>query len=108
MRDDHDAGTLDLTTGGLLIGYARVSTGSQSLTEQRAELKAAGCIRLFEEKASGAKRDRPELVRLLDHLRPGPRATCWRLPTACARSARACARWPNRGPIPRRQPGAWY
>jgi len=71
MRDDRGPGTLNLGTGGLLIGYARVSTGSQSLAEQRTELKAAGCIRLFEEKASGAKRDRPELVRLLDHLRPG-------------------------------------
>ncbi|WP_219847341.1 recombinase family protein [Burkholderia multivorans] len=87
MRDDHDAGTLDLTTGGLLIGYARVSTGSQSLAEQRAELKAAGCIRLFEEKASGAKRDRPELVRLLDHLRSGDVVTVTRL-DRLARSTR--------------------
>lgn len=36
---------------------------------QRAALEAAGCRRSFEEKVSGAKRDRPELARMLDHLR---------------------------------------
>ena len=36
---------------------------------QQAELRAAGCERLFEEKQSGAKRDRPELSRLMEHLR---------------------------------------
>lgn len=36
---------------------------------QQAELRAAGCERLFEEKQSGAKRDRPELSRLREHLR---------------------------------------
>ena len=43
MRDPNDAGTLDLVTGHLLLGYARVSTGEQDLTNQRAELHAAGC-----------------------------------------------------------------
>ena len=43
MRDLNDAGTLDLITGRLLLGYARVSTGEQDLTNQRAELHAAGC-----------------------------------------------------------------
>ena len=51
------------------IGYARVSTDDQDLRLQRAALKAAGCRRIFDEKVSGAKRDRPELARLLDQMR---------------------------------------
>jgi len=53
----------------MLIGYARVSTDDQDLRLQRAALKDAGCRRTFEEKASGAKRDRPELARMLDQIR---------------------------------------
>ncbi len=53
----------------MLLGYARVSTDDQNLALQRAALRAAGCKRLYEETASGAKRDRPELARLLDQLR---------------------------------------
>jgi len=52
-----------------LVGYARVSTDDQNLALQRAALKVAGCKRTFEEKVSGARRDRPELVRMLDQLR---------------------------------------
>lgn len=55
----------------LWIGYARVSTMGQDLAQQRTLLTEAGCTRLFEEKVSGAKRDRPELERMIDHLRPG-------------------------------------
>lgn len=53
----------------MLIGYARVSTDDQDLRLQRAALKEAGCRRTYEEKVSGTKRDRPELVRMLDQLR---------------------------------------
>jgi DNA invertase Pin-like site-specific DNA recombinase len=53
----------------MLIGYARVSTDDQDLALQRATLKGAGCRRIFEEKLSGATRDRPQLTRLLDHIR---------------------------------------
>jgi DNA invertase Pin-like site-specific DNA recombinase len=53
----------------MLIGYARVSTDDQNLSLQRAALKEAGCRRIFEEKVSGATRDRPQLTRLLDHIR---------------------------------------
>lgn len=62
-----------------LIGYARVSTQGQDLTQQRETLNAMGCQRIFEEKVSGAKRDRPELGRLLDHLRTGDVVTVTRL-----------------------------
>jgi DNA invertase Pin-like site-specific DNA recombinase len=53
------------------IGYARVSTQGQDLTRQNEALIGAGCGRVFEEKVSGARRDRPELGRMLDHLRVG-------------------------------------
>jgi DNA invertase Pin-like site-specific DNA recombinase len=51
------------------LGYARVSTDDQTLDRQRERLQEAGCERLFEEKISGARRDRPQLARLLDQLR---------------------------------------
>ncbi|MFL5447445.1 MAG: recombinase family protein [Gemmatimonadales bacterium] len=55
----------------MLVGYARVSTDDQNLTLQRTALKQAGCKRIYEEKVSGAKRDRPALTRMLDQLRDG-------------------------------------
>lgn len=87
MRDDNDPGTLDLITGGLILGYARVSTDDQDLTLQREQLRAAGCNKLFAEKVSGARRARPELERMLDHLRPGDVITVTRL-DRLARSTR--------------------
>ena len=71
MRDRNKPATLDQEGGRLLLGYARVSTDGQDLTGQRAELHAAGCSRIYAEKITGTRRDRPELARLLDHLRPG-------------------------------------
>lgn len=54
------------------LGYARVSTGDQDLTIQETALKAAGCERLFCEKASGTSRDkREQLAALLSHIRAG-------------------------------------
>lgn len=64
---------------GQQIVYARVSTQGQGLEQQRIALGQNGCQRIFEEKVSGAKRDRPELSRLLDHLRPGDVLTVMRL-----------------------------
>ena len=51
-----------------LLGYGRVSTDGQSLTAQVAELKAAGCIEIFQEKVSGAKSNRKQLARLIGRL----------------------------------------
>ena len=53
------------------IGYARVSTQDQNLDRQRDQLRQDGCERIYEEKVSGARSDRPELGRLLDALREG-------------------------------------
>ena len=53
------------------LGYARVSTNGQDLVGQIAELEAAGCTRIFREKVSGGKTDRPELAKLLRVLGPG-------------------------------------
>src|SRR5262249_34199576 len=52
-------------------GYARVSTNGQDLTSQEAELKAAGCAKVFKEKVSGAKTDRIELSKVIRRLEPG-------------------------------------
>jgi DNA invertase Pin-like site-specific DNA recombinase len=63
----------------MLIGYARVSTDEQDTAAQVTALKAAGCERMYREKASGGRWDRPELHRLLDHLRQGDVLVVWKL-----------------------------
>jgi len=54
-----------------IIGYARVSTEGQELTAQLEQLNGAGVDKIFKEKASGVKQDRPQLAAMLDHLREG-------------------------------------
>src|SRR5260370_10640071 len=54
-----------------MIGYARVSTADQNLDLQHDALAGAGCERVFEDKASGARDDRPGLRDALSHCRPG-------------------------------------
>ncbi|KNH07071.1 Resolvase, N-terminal domain [Candidatus Burkholderia brachyanthoides] len=71
MRDPADNATRDFETGAFLIGYARVSTCDQDLTNQEAQLRAARCGRIFAEKIMGTKRARPQLERMLEHLRAG-------------------------------------
>lgn len=46
---------------------------------QREALTAAGCVKIFSETASGALRERPELTRLLEYLRPGDTLVVWKL-----------------------------
>ena len=53
------------------VGYARVSTQGQTLESQLEELGKADCSKIYSEKISGAKCDRPELQRLLKALEPG-------------------------------------
>jgi DNA invertase Pin-like site-specific DNA recombinase len=63
-----------------LLGYARVSTTDQDLTVQRQALKSAGVHTIFEEKASGTKRDgRTELQKVLGVLGDGDTLVVTRL-----------------------------
>ena len=55
----------------MLIGYARFSTADQNLDWQQDALRKNGCERIYEEKVSGSKKERPELNRMLDSLREG-------------------------------------
>src|SRR5262245_15152533 len=61
------------------VGYARVSTQDQDLALQQDALKAAGCRKLFEEKASGAQRERPALKAALEYMREGDTVVVWKL-----------------------------
>src|ERR1700730_17023771 len=53
------------------IGYARITTEGQSLEPQPEQLGKAGCSKIFSEKASGTRSDRPELRSLVKFLEPG-------------------------------------
>jgi DNA invertase Pin-like site-specific DNA recombinase len=61
------------------LGYGRVSTNEQDTAAQVSALKSAGCEKIFREKASGGRWDRPELQRLLEQLRKGDVLVVWRL-----------------------------
>jgi DNA invertase Pin-like site-specific DNA recombinase len=66
-------------TNGSLIGYARVSNWDQTTQMQMDALRDAGCLRIFQETASGTKTDRPELAAALDFAREGDTLVVWRL-----------------------------
>lgn len=51
------------------IGYARVSTKDQNLERQLDELENVGCEKIFQEKISGTKKNRPEFDKMMEHLR---------------------------------------
>lgn len=61
------------------IGYARVSTYEQNLDLQLDALTEASCDKIYQEKVSGMKKNRPELNKLQDQLRPGDTVIVWKL-----------------------------
>src|SRR5258708_37460460 len=61
------------------LGYARVSTYGQTLDAQLGQLRAEGCAKIYREKASGARPDRRELLKLLKALAPGDVVTVTRI-----------------------------
>ena len=63
----------------MLIGYARVSTQDQNLELQREALAKAGCQKVFEDKVSGTRADRPGLGKTLEMLREGDTLVVWKL-----------------------------
>src|SRR5258707_4995273 len=76
-----------MESGMAVYGYARVSTDGQSLSAQLAELKAAKCTKIFQEKISGARSDRKQLSRLMSVLAKGDALVVTRL-DRLARSTR--------------------
>jgi DNA invertase Pin-like site-specific DNA recombinase len=55
----------------MLIGYARVSCREQNLDDQIAALNSAGCVKVYSEKESGARADRPQLAKAIAALASG-------------------------------------
>ncbi len=82
------------------IGYARVSTRDQKADLQVDALKQAGCERIYQDIASGAKSARPELDKLLANVRPGDavviasgaRSSTWSSWSASWQSVRSACR----------------
>lgn len=63
----------------MLIGYARVSTQDQNLDLQIEALTKAGCTKIFDDKISGSRAERPGLSKLLEMLREGDALVVWKL-----------------------------
>jgi DNA invertase Pin-like site-specific DNA recombinase len=70
-----------------VYGYSRVSSNGQTLAAQEAQLREAGCAKVYGEKVSGARSDRAELAKLLKRLGPGDVVVVTRL-DRLARSTR--------------------
>jgi len=63
----------------MLIGYARVSTDDQNLDLQKDALKNAGCSKIYEDRMSGAKAERPGLATVMEYARKDDVIVVWRL-----------------------------
>jgi DNA invertase Pin-like site-specific DNA recombinase len=63
----------------MLIGYARISTDDQNLNLQMDALQLAGCEKIYSDRISGAKAERPGLSLALEVARTGDVLVVWRL-----------------------------
>jgi DNA invertase Pin-like site-specific DNA recombinase len=63
----------------MIIGYARVSTTDQNLYLQLDALEKYGCERVYEEKMTGTKKERPKLAEMMTILRPGDKVVIYKL-----------------------------
>lgn len=63
----------------MLIGYARVSTRDQNLELQQEALVKAGCQKIFDDKVSGTRIDRPGLAKAIEILREDDTLVVWKL-----------------------------
>ena len=63
----------------MLIGYDRVSTQDQNLDLQSEALTKAGCEKIFNDKISGSRAERPGLTKALEMLREGDTLVVWKL-----------------------------
>lgn len=62
-----------------IFGYGRVSTNGQDLSAQKDALEKYGCEKIYMEKESGAKSDRAELAKVLEHLREGDKLVVYKI-----------------------------
>lgn len=108
-----------VTRTGHLVGYARVSTGHQTLNGQHDAFKAAGVDRIFDDIMSGTHADRPGLAAALDYVREGDTPSCqpsidWAAPLSTRStpsthpaSVASTSAPSGKASIPRRPPAAW-
>jgi DNA invertase Pin-like site-specific DNA recombinase len=61
------------------IGYIRVSKDKQATILQEDAMKREECKRVFIDKMTGKRFDRPEYLKMLDQVRPGDVIVVWRL-----------------------------
>ena len=63
----------------MMIGYIRVSRDTQTTALQEDAIQQAQCTRVFTDKMSGVRDDRPEFLKMLEMARPGDVIVVWRL-----------------------------
>ncbi|WP_175623506.1 recombinase family protein [Chryseobacterium schmidteae] len=61
------------------IGYIRISTQDQNYNLQEDALNKLGCEMIFKETVSGAKKERPQLKKLLEQIRKGDVVVVYKL-----------------------------